>query len=60
MTCAEGDWDGSPSFAFAWLRDGAAIPGATGRDYAASADDAGTALQCEVTATNAGGLRSPR
>ncbi len=50
-------WSGSPplSFAYQWLRDGTAIPGATGSTYAIVAADAGHGLSCRVTATNAAG-----
>jgi hypothetical protein len=55
LTCDEGGWLGTPTFEYAWLRNGSTIPGATGRDYTVTGDDAGTALQCQVKATNAGG-----
>jgi hypothetical protein len=55
LTCAEGGWTGSPTFAFAWLRDGDPIAGAADPQYTATTADAGTALQCEVTARNGGG-----
>jgi hypothetical protein len=53
LTCAPGTWTGAASFAFAWLRDGS--PVASGGTYAPARTDAGHALQCRVTATNAGG-----
>jgi hypothetical protein len=46
-----GSWPGSPTFAFAWTRDGVAINGATGRDYTIVPADAGRVLTVRVTAT---------
>jgi hypothetical protein len=61
--CETGNWTGSPtSYEFQWLRNGVAITGAssgqvssTEFDYTLTAEDEGKAVQCEVTATNAGG-----
>src|SRR6185436_15696179 len=53
LVCAPGSWSGSPTFAFAWLRDGVQI--ATGSSYTVVAADVGHALRCRVTASNAGG-----
>ena len=51
--CNRGKWTGSPGdFDFQWLRNGAAIPGATSSEYTPTGADAGTVLQCEVTATD--------
>ncbi|HVP01036.1 MAG TPA: hypothetical protein VMT10_00595, partial [Solirubrobacteraceae bacterium] len=57
LTCATGTWTGAPapSLAVAWLRDGQPISGATGTTYTLTAADAGHAISCRVTATNAGG-----
>jgi hypothetical protein len=55
QTCNTGSWSGSPVFGFQWLRNGAPIPGATASTYVLAAADKGTAVQCEVTGTNAGG-----
>ncbi|HYI18574.1 MAG TPA: calcium-binding protein [Solirubrobacteraceae bacterium] len=55
LTCASGTWTGEPAFAFAWNRDGAAIAGATAAAHTVAQADAGHALTCTVTATNAGG-----
>jgi hypothetical protein len=54
LSCTDGSWTGLPTIAFAqkWLRDGAAIAGASGATYAVQAPDAGHGLACEVTATN--------
>jgi hypothetical protein len=53
LACATGSWTGAASLVVAWLRDGAAI--ASGDTYTPAASDAGHALQCRVTARNAGG-----
>jgi len=55
LSCSEGTWSGSPSFAYQWLRNGAEIGGATSATYTVVAEDEGKALQCRVTATNGGG-----
>jgi hypothetical protein len=55
VTCNPGTWSGSPNFAFAWLRNGTAIAGATAQAYTLQAADAGKAIVCRVTATNSGG-----
>lgn len=55
VTCAPGAWSGEPTFAFAWLRDGAPIAGPSSPTYRVTRTDAGRALECQVTATNAGG-----
>ncbi len=60
LTCTPGTWSGSPSFSYRWLRNGSAIPGAESDEYTITNADLGTAgagaaLQCQVTATNAGG-----
>jgi hypothetical protein len=59
----EHGWTGSPeSYEFQWLRNGVAVSGAssgptsaTSFEYTLTPADAGEAVQCEVTATNAGG-----
>jgi len=54
--CQVGTWAEKPSaFAYQWLRNGAPIPGAEAKQYVITEADEGTVLQCEVTATNAGG-----
>ncbi len=56
LTCNPGAWSGSPSsFAYAWLRDGAPIPGQTSSSYTVQEADRGHALSCSVTARNEGG-----
>jgi uncharacterized repeat protein (TIGR01451 family) len=55
LTCSRGMWSGTPQLSFQWLRNGVALAGATGREYAPVEADEGKALQCQVTATGAGG-----
>ncbi len=55
LTCSPGSWTGSPTFTYQWLRNGVAIPGAESAEYKTTEEDTGTALQCQVMATNAGG-----
>ena len=60
LTCAPGSWSGTPTaFTYSWLRDGAALGGATTATHLVTAADAGHALACAVTATNAGGASAP-
>ena len=53
VSCDPGAWTGSPTFAFTWLRNGAAV--ATGQAYTLSDADGGQTIVCRVTATNANG-----
>jgi len=55
LTCNAGSWSGSPTFARKWQRNGVNILGQSGETYELLAADAGKAIQCQVTATNAGG-----
>ncbi|MGO9790718.1 MAG: hypothetical protein ACLP8S_14875, partial [Solirubrobacteraceae bacterium] len=55
LTCSSGGWEGSPTFAYRWLRNGTLIAGAESDEYEVTAADEGTAVQCQVTATNVGG-----
>jgi hypothetical protein len=57
VSCSQGGWSGSPplSFAYQWLRDGAAIAGATASAYTITSTDVGHALSCQVTASNRDG-----
>jgi len=54
LSCATGTWTGSPtlSYTYAWLRNGAAIAGASASTYVVQTADQGTGLACKVTATN--------
>jgi hypothetical protein len=51
LACAAGTWSGSPTFAYAWLRNGVAIRGQTRSTYTLTRADAGQAIQCAVTGT---------
>lgn len=57
LSCTTGSWTGTPAptFAYAWLRDGVAIPGASTSTYVVQAADQGNGLTCKVTAKNASG-----
>jgi hypothetical protein len=55
LTCSPGGWEGSPTFSYRWLRNGAPIPGAEADEYEIAVADEGTALECQVLAENAGG-----
>ena len=55
LTCDPGTWTGEPAFTYAWLRDGAAIPGAAASTYVLTAADAGHVITCRVTGTNSSG-----
>ncbi len=58
LTCSEGTWTGSPSYAYEWLRDGVAIGGAELSSYTVTVADEGHSISCEVTATNILGSKS--
>lgn len=57
LSCSTGSWTGSPAptYTYAWLRDGVAIPSATAGTYAVQSADIGNGLTCKVTATNKNG-----
>ncbi|WP_221234700.1 hypothetical protein [Sphingomonas aerophila] len=56
LTASPGTWSGtSPSYAYAWLRNGTAISGATSSTYTLVAADVGTTIQVRVTASNSAG-----
>lgn len=56
LTCQPGTWEGEPTFAYQWLRDGGDIPGAASSTYTTAPADEGTVIQCEVLGANAGGV----
>jgi hypothetical protein len=57
LGCDPGAWEGSPTFAYKWYRNGAPIAGAESPEYIVQASDlsAPATFQCEAVATNAGG-----
>lgn len=54
LTAAPGTWTPAGSYAFQWLVDGAAIPGATAAQYVPTAAQRGKRLTLQVTATKKG------
>ena len=57
LACSLGEWSGAGLLlAQRWTRDGADLPGATGPVYRTGVADAGHAVGCVVTATNAVGV----
>ncbi|MGA9859410.1 MAG: hypothetical protein WBQ18_16210, partial [Solirubrobacteraceae bacterium] len=56
LTCLTGTWSAAPTaFAYQWNRGTRPIGGATGATYTVTAADLGSALDCTVVASNAGG-----
>jgi hypothetical protein len=55
LTCAPGEWAGNPTFSYRWLRNSVVIAGAESNAYTTTPEDAGDSVQCQVTASNAGG-----
>jgi uncharacterized repeat protein (TIGR01451 family) len=62
LTCSPGMWVGEPALSYQFLREGKEIEGASGSIspgapgvYTATKEDVGKAIQCQVTATTAGG-----
>lgn len=54
LTCSPGTWSNSPdSYSYRWYRNGSQI--STGQDYVVLPGDVGTAITCEVRASNANG-----
>ena len=55
LTVNEGVWGPAPvALTYQWLRNGAAIAGATGQSYTAIVADVGAAISVQVTGTKAG------
>jgi hypothetical protein len=54
LSCSKGSWTGigTLTYAYKWLRDGAAIAGASSNTYVVQGADQGNGLVCVVTATN--------
>jgi Tol biopolymer transport system component len=57
LTCDAGTWDDG-TVTQVWRRNGVPIPGATGPTYTVTAADAGSAIDCLVTAANPDGNAS--
>jgi hypothetical protein len=55
LTCSSGNWTGSPALSYQWLRNGKPIGGATNNQYTVVEEDDKKPLQCQVTASTAGG-----
>jgi len=51
LTAAVEGWTSGTAFRYQWLRDGVAVPGATGATYVVSVADSGTVLAVRVTGT---------
>jgi hypothetical protein len=60
LSCSSGVPSGAARLTFAWLRDLIPIPRASSSSYTVAGADAGHHLQCEVTASNAGGTVTAR
>ena len=60
LTCSDGTWTGAApiTYTYQWFRGATAISLATSNTYTIVADDLGTALTCQVTATNGVGAES--
>ncbi len=54
LACSKGSWTGlgTLTYAYKWLRDGAAIASASSNTYTVQGADQGSGLACVVTATN--------
>jgi hypothetical protein len=59
ITCDPGSWTGSPTFTFAWSRDGTPIADHTASAYTLTADDVGHEVRCVVVGHSAGGDSAP-
>lgn len=60
LTCDEGLWSATtPTYTYAWQRDGHAIGGATARTYTVVSADKGTEITCSVVATEGLASSSP-
>lgn len=59
LTCSTGTWSNGPTgYTYQWLRDGAAISGATANTRTVAAADQGHTLSCAVTASNGAGANT--
>src|SRR5208283_3068471 len=62
LSCSTGTWTGAPppTYTYQWLREEAAISGATESTHKVIAEDQGHKLSCKVTATNSEGTASQK
>ncbi len=60
LTGVVGTWTPAPTLSYRWLRDGAAISGATGTTYSVVAADANHVITFEVTGRKSGYLTTVR
>jgi hypothetical protein len=60
LSCQSGTPSGAAQLSFAWLRDLIAIPRALSSSYTVTGGDSGHHLQCQVTASDAGGSVTAR
>jgi hypothetical protein len=60
LSCQAGTPSGAAQLSFAWLRDLIPIPRALASSYTVTGGDSGHHLQCQVTASNAGGTVTAR
>ncbi|HTU78650.1 MAG TPA: hypothetical protein VMF09_07820 [Solirubrobacteraceae bacterium] len=60
LSCSTGTWTGTPTptYSYQWLREGAAISGASAGSYTVQGADEGHSLSCTVTASNEAGSAS--
>ena len=49
LTANEGEWEGSPSFSYMWLRDGSPISGASSKDYLVTSADLDRKITVRIT-----------
>lgn len=60
LSCASGTPSGAAQLTYAWLRDLVPIPRATSSTYTVAGADSSHHLQCQVTASDAGGTVTAR
>lgn len=60
LSCTTGTWSNSPTaYAYQWRKAGVNIGGQTANTYTSVVGDVGVAIDCVVTASNAGGAGTP-
>jgi len=58
ISCSTGTWTGSPTYTYAWLRNGVPIGITAAAAYVLAAADADATISCTVTATGPNGVTS--